>query len=206
MADDEKTPETPAAEDASPPDGDANRDKPKAETPEAKPQGVTAAGETFTKAQMEEIVRDRIKRDQDKRARDEEKARKDAVAAALKEQGDWQKLADAKQAEADEASRKVAEIEPELAKRTEERDRYRAALEQHLEAQRKGLPKHIISLLDRLDVADQLEYLAANADAVKAPPERKPNGSTPSRATGTSAAGETTPHLPPPPHRLVHGF
>ncbi len=199
MADDKKkTPETPAAEDdaSTPEDGDANRDKAKAETPEPKPQGVTTTGEkTYTNAEMEKITQERLKAFQADEARKSEKVRKEAVAAALKEQGDWQKLADAREAEVRDAQARVAELEPIVV----ERDRYREALDAHLAAQRKGLPKHITQLLDLSDPVAQLKWLADNAEAVKAAvPPPTSNGSTPHRGAATTAIGQTVPQLPRP--------
>jgi hypothetical protein len=200
--------ETPT--ETTPSNGDANRAKAPSTAPppaEPAPKGETATtapappGEVFTKAQVEELLTKRLRAHEEDQQKKSDKAKKDAVAAALKEQGDWHALADAKAAEADEHARRVAELEPAVADATTRADRYRAALETHLASQRKGLPKHIVDLLDRLDVADQLEYIARHADALKAPeppPPPKPTGTTPNRAAGTTAAGETTPQLPRP--------
>ncbi len=204
MADDEKT--TTAVVIETPANGDANRAETKEATtpPESKPKGEHApAGETGPKAEVEKIVQARLQAERDGAAKKQEKDRKDAVAAALKEQGDWQKLADARQAEADEANRKLAELEPALTTTSAERDRYKAALEKNLEAQKKGLPDHILSLMGRLDPADQLEYLAENAEVIKAAapapePEVKPNGSTPARRTSTTTNSDSKPQLPLP--------
>lgn len=187
-----------------PANGDANRDKPtEAITPpEAKPKGETAAGDTVPKSEVESIVRARLKAFEDDQKKKAEKDQRAAVAAALREQGDFARLAEAREAEVQEAARKIAELEPEKARA----DRYEESLKKHLAAQRKGLPKHIVALLDRLDVADQLDYLAENAEAIAAAapaPETKPNGSTPARRSGTTAIGETTPQLPLPPRPLA---
>jgi hypothetical protein len=61
-----------------------------------------------------------------------------------------------------------------LAETSTQRDRYKASLGAVLTKQREGLPAHITALLDRMDEAEQLEYLAANRDALV--PASGPNG------------------------------
>jgi hypothetical protein len=56
--------------------------------------------------------------------------------------------------------------------------------------QRKDLPKHITALLDKLDAAEQLEWIAANQEALKVPAAGttavpgtpRPNGQTQTQA------------------------
>lgn len=94
---------------------------------------------------------------QKKLAEIEAKAAKDEQER-LRQQGDYQKLAEAAEA-------KVKELEPV----TTERDRYKGVLETLLAAERKGLPKHITALLDKLDVADQLAWIAENRETIAKP-------------------------------------
>lgn len=114
-------------------------------------------------------------------AAEAEKARQQAEHDRLKEQGEWQKIADA-------ATAKLAEIEPAYADTATKLQRYEAALTVQVSALRKELPKHLAPLLDKLDLAEQLEWLASNREQI-APP--KPNGvpATP-RAQGSNDAAQ----------------
>ncbi|HEY3312019.1 MAG TPA: hypothetical protein VGK00_10300 [Anaerolineales bacterium] len=63
--------------------------------------------------------------------------------------------------------------------------RYKGALDKYLAAEKKDLPKHITSLLEKLDPADQIEYLAANREELGkqkgpegVPPSPKPSDKT----------------------------
>ena len=62
------------------------------------------------------------------------------------------------------AEKRKAEID-ELSPLKDKAIRYAAALTSLLETERKGLAKHILELLDKMDPADQLEYIAKNKSA-----------------------------------------
>jgi len=123
----------------------------------------TKTERTFTQAELEAIVKDRLERQKRASEAQAEKTRQDAEAKALAEQGEFKALAE-------QHAARIAELEQEteaskaLAK---ERDRYQAALKKHLDSQRADLPPHITALLDRLDVADQLDWLADNRAALQ---------------------------------------
>ena len=124
--------------------------------------GDTKGGDErrFSKAEMDAIVQDRLDRDRKARERDNEKSRREAEEKALKEQSEWQKLAEKHAA-------RISELEP-LHATVEETNaqlgRYKGALEAHLATQRDSLPDHIMDLLDRFDPVDQLEWLAKNRE------------------------------------------
>lgn len=88
-----------------------------------------------------------------------EKKAADAEAARLAEAGKFKELAEA-------AEKRAAEAEPYKTKA----ERAEAALTKLLEEERKGLPKHVTTLLDKLDPVDQLEYIAKNREALGAKP------------------------------------
>ena len=48
-------------------------------------------------------------------------------------------------------------------------DKYQGVISKMLDNQKKDLPAHILTLLDRLDPADQLEWIAENQAAIKQP-------------------------------------
>lgn len=86
---------------------------------------------------------------------DRAKAAEEAEKAQLAEQQKWQELSEKYKAE-------LEGLKPHQDKAT----RYETALKAILETERKGLPKHVIELLDNLDAAAQLEYIAKNKAAL----------------------------------------
>lgn len=100
--------------------------------------------------------------------------------AALKKQGDWQKLHEQEKKRADD-------LEPFKAKA----ERSEAALKKMLENERKDLPKHIITLLDKMDPAEQLEYIAENREALVPAKATPPNVNAKDGQTGSGTEGMT---------------
>jgi hypothetical protein len=109
----------------------------------------------FTQADLDRIVRDRLAEETRKGEAKAKKEREAAEAAQLADQQKWQELAGKHEA-------KVKELEP-LAERVA---KLTTALEKLLVKEREGLPKHVTTLLDKLDPAEQLEYIAANREAL----------------------------------------
>jgi hypothetical protein len=105
---------------------------------------------------------------------DRKKAADEAERKRLEEQGKFEELAKAARAEADAAQQKLGELEP----LTERVKGLEAVLKGYLDKEREGLPKHVLALLDKLDVVDQLEWISQNR-AVLAPPPGKGIPSTP---------------------------
>lgn len=173
MADEQARESTPETDDATGAGG---------EKPDGRNGGDKDAGERkFTQADLERELGQRLQREKEKAARAAEQARKEATEKALKEQGEWQKLADDRAGE-------IARLEAEAARLPtlqEQADRYKAALEKHLEAQRKALPKYAIELLDHLDPVDQLAWLARHGDELARANGQAPGG-TPNRGGGKS--------------------
>lgn len=83
--------------------------------------------------------------------------------ARLQEQGKYQELAEA-------AEKRATELEPHKAKA----ERYEASLTKLLTKEREGLPKHITALLDKMDAADQLDYITENRAVLTAPAQAPP--------------------------------
>ncbi len=86
---------------------------------------------------------------------------------------------DEKLSDTERLQKRVTELEPSAA----QVQRYEAALKKHLDAARKDLPEHITALLDKLPVDEQLDWIAANQDALK---------------VTSGSAGGTAPINPPP--------
>ena len=112
-------------------------------------------------AKVDEIIKARLEREQAKREKAEATAREEAKAKSLEEQQEYKQLAEQRAA-------RVEELEPYQAKA----ERYEAALNAQLDTEIKLVPPHVKDLLDRLDVAEQLEYIAQHKEqwARKAPP------------------------------------
>jgi hypothetical protein len=127
------------------------------------PAPTAAPEETYTKADVERIVKDRLERAQRKAAEQQEAARREAEAKALAEQGEFKTLAEQRQAEIDELHARIKDADT-LAK---ERDRYAGALKAQLQAAKDGLPPHIVTILDKLDPVEQLEWIAANREHLR---------------------------------------
>lgn len=127
----------------------------------------------------------------EKAQREAAKDQDEAEQKRLIEQQEWQKLAEQRQA-------KIAEIEKQVSEMTpfkERVERYGKALMAHLETQRQGLPAHVLTLLDKLDPAEQLEYIAANAEALKPqqPPQQKPPAGVPTTPPPNGGNNQLTP-------------
>jgi len=139
-----------------PPNGDASGQQPPAGQPQ---NGGTQQDRTFSQADVDRIVAERLARAQQKAQADADKARQEAEQRALAEQGEYKTLAEQRAA-------KLAELEPKAG----QVERYERALKAQVDHLRKDLPDHITALLDKMDPAEQLEYLAANRDKLVATP------------------------------------
>lgn len=103
---------------------------------------------TFTQAELDAIVKERLDREKKKQ---QEKA--------LAEQQRFEELAQ-------QRAQKLAELEPQLEQTNSQAERYKAALEAHLTAQKDPLAEHILTLLEKMDPVDQLEYISTNREAL----------------------------------------
>lgn len=122
------------------------------------------AGKTFTQAEVDALITDRLGRAQRKAEADKAKADADAEAARLRAAGEFEKLAADRQKEIDRLTAETGKITEAEAKAA----RYEAAIAAQLTTARAGLPAYILGLLDKMDAADQLEWLATNREAVAA--------------------------------------
>lgn len=103
-----------------------------------------------------------------------------AEEGRLAEQQQWQQLAEKQKA-------KVMELEPRLKETTERLAKYEAALKIKVAAEMAKAPEHLRDLLEKLDVVEQLEWLAEHPEALKpammngvpATPAGPPNGQVP---------------------------
>lgn len=130
------------------------------------PAAAQEPAKTFTQDELDRIIADRLKREEEKRTKATEKAAKDAEEKTLKERQEWQTLAQKREEELNSARKEVESFSESLKAMTE-------ALQNVLESERQGLPKHITDLLDKLPMAEQLNWLSTNkaeiANAAKPP-------------------------------------
>ncbi len=139
----------------------------------------TKPEKTFTQAELDTIIKDRLAREKATSEKAQAEAAKKAADEAAAKNGEWQKLAEARAAEIAEANSKLSELESAKARLAE----YESAIKLQADAAKKDLPAHITSLLDALPPVKQIEWLAKNADALgKRPTQTIP--ATPPPASG----------------------
>lgn len=147
--------------------------------------GITFASEADFQKKVDEMLKERLERERKKTEEATRKAAADAEAEAAKKNGEWQKVAEAKEKEIAENAKKLAELDAISGKAT----KFEGALKKQLETLRKDLPASITALLDKLDAAEQLEWLAVNRESLTkkgpdgVPPTPPPNGDGDGKAT-----------------------
>lgn len=133
----------------------------------------------FTQADVDRIVKERLEREQKKAQTAAQKALEEAEAKALADQAKFQELADKRGQKLSELETATADLTVKLESEAAKAQRYEKALTTMLTEQRKRVPEHLHSLLDKLDPVEQLEWVAANGDKLAAtgvPATPKPAG------------------------------
>lgn len=146
---------------------------------------IVFANDADFQKKVDELLKERLERERQKAAEAAKKAADEAAAEAAKKNGEWQKVAEQRESELKAAIERIAEFDnvQNLAKRYEE------VLKKNLDAQRAGLPESISNLLDKLDVAEQLEWLAVNRDSIL---QRNPDGLPPTPPPSGSGSDAVT--------------
>ena len=96
---------------------------------------------TFTQAELDAIIKERLAREKTASEKAQAEAAKKAADDAAAKNGEWQKLAEARAAEIAEASKKLGELESATARLAE----YEATIKLQADAAKKDLPAHILS-------------------------------------------------------------
>lgn len=112
-------------------------------------------GRTFTQAEVDQVIRDRLAREKEKAAKAAAAARAEAEEAALAEQARHEELAERR-------LKKVQELEAQLQEREALQDRLEvaeAALAVYRDQLLEGVPEPIRALLENRPVAEQLAWL-----------------------------------------------
>lgn len=133
--------------------GAAGSDAPTAETAES-----NGSQPTFTQADLDRILADRLSRQEKKLRRELEDQTEKAKEKELADAAEWQTLAEKRQNQLAKLEAKLAELEQQA----ETADKYGKALETYVAQLADGLPAPILSLLEGMDQAAKLEWLAAN--------------------------------------------
>ena len=148
---------------------------------------IAFATEAEFQARVDELLRERLKRADDKAAAAAKKAREDAEAAAAAKNGEWQSLAEQRSARLAEVEAQAADLTARLEAQTAQAERLDKALKAQLDGLRKNVAKPVLALLDKLPTAEQLEWLAANQEQAQrvngVPATPKPAGQLDAAAT-----------------------
>jgi len=170
------TTETTKDQDPKAADGTASG-APPAETP-AQPAPGPIPYERFAEinSQFNDLKKKLAEREKADRAA--QQAAEAAEAQRLAEQQKWQELAQKHEA-------RLKELEPVQAKAAS----YEAALKKLLDEQRKGVPAYVLPLLDKMDAAEQLEWIAVNAAQFQAAAAKPTPPNINGTDTGAKPAG-----------------
>jgi hypothetical protein len=98
--------------------------------------------------------------DAEKKLKALEAAKEQEATKALKENSQFKELSE-------QQAQKLIDLETKLTQAdtvTQERDKYKTALEAHVKERRKGVPAHILEILDVLDPLAQMAWLDKNTD------------------------------------------
>lgn len=168
-----------------PPEPTAQPVQPAAQPPKVEPTAtapVITGGKTFSEAEVEQMIKDRLEREKQKRERAAQEAAAKAAEEAAKQQGEWQKVAEQREKD-------LADIRAELAKRDHE------ALQRKV-AKEVGLPESLASRL----IGEDEKALTADAktllETLPKPPEPQPApraqpGIAPANPGANATQGET---------------
>jgi hypothetical protein len=132
-----------------------------------KDKSKAKAEKTFTQAELDAIIDDRLKRERKKSEDATEKARKAAEEEALTKNQEFQKLAETRATEIATLTKEKADLEPFK----EQAEKYKTALVTILDKQKKSLPKFVLPLIEKMDPVEAMTYITEHAEELGAKPE-----------------------------------
>ncbi|MBK8987375.1 MAG: hypothetical protein IPM39_15080 [Chloroflexi bacterium] len=139
----------------------AAADSPAAETAESD----GSQKPTFTQADLDRILADRLGRQEKKLRRELEDQADKTKEKELADAAEWQTLAEKRQKQIATLEQRVGELEQQ----TETAVKYEKALAVYVKQLSEGLPAPILALMEPMDQAARLEWLTANrAQFIKA--------------------------------------
>lgn len=145
MADTDTTEDQQQAEVEQPDTGDATGEEKGGES-----------GQTFSQADVDRIVAERLKRESEKADKKRQQEEADAEAKRLESEKKYQELAEQRADRIAALEKENARI-PELEAQIEASNK---ALTAQLETLREGVPPHILELISERDLPSQLDWLA----------------------------------------------
>lgn len=125
---------------------------------------VTFNSEKEFQEAIDKRLADRLERERKKAEGAAQKAREEAESKALADQAKFQELAEKRAEKLKELETSTADLTGKLETTAQKAERYEKALGLMLAEQRKRVPDHLHTLLDKLDPVEQLEWIAGNAD------------------------------------------
>ena len=132
----------------------AATDSPAAETAESD----GSQKPTFTQADLDRILTDRLARQEKKLRRELEDQADKTKEKELADAAEWQTLAEKRQKQIAALEQRVGELEQQ----TETAVKYEKALAVYVKQLSEGLPAPILALMEPMDQAARLEWLTAN--------------------------------------------
>lgn len=118
---------------------------------------------TFTQADVDRIVTERLEREKNRSLEASKKAADEAAAKALKDNAQFKELSETQAKTLLDKETALTTATAQMETIATERNKYKDALEAHVKERRTGLPDHISALLDVLDPLAQLDWLTKNA-------------------------------------------
>ncbi len=127
------------------------------------PAAETADGDgsqkpTFTQADLDRILADRLSRQEKKLRRELEEQADKTKEKELADAAEWQTLAEKRQKQIATLEQRVGELEQQA----ETAVKYEKALAVYVKQLSEGLPAPILALMEPMDQAARLEWLTAN--------------------------------------------
>lgn len=133
------------------------------------------SGKTFTQAEVDKIITERLEREKTKAEKAAEKAKREAEEKALLDSKEFQTLAEKRAKELEEATTRLSSLE----QLEEKSKRYVKALTSYRDALIANVDEAYRKPILNMDIVDQLEWLAEHAsksNTPQFPSTPKPNG------------------------------
>ena len=106
-------------------------------------------GRTYNEDEVKDIVKARLERDRKVQAQK-------AAEKAAEDNKKWEELANTRKT-------RIEELEP----KAERVETLEGVLQKYVDTEREGLPRHILTLLDKMPVEEQLSYITENRAELK---------------------------------------
>lgn len=130
---------------------------------DSKPFAVFKDEKEFQDA-IDKRLADRLERERKRSEAAAQKAREEAESKSLVEQQKYQELAEKRAKALTDLEASTADLTGKFEAEQAKAQRYEKALTAMLAEQRKRVPEHLHSLLDKLPVDEQLTWIATNGD------------------------------------------